>query len=373
MTAATYDGTGLRASATTASGTQSFVWEGPRLLMDSSNAYIYTGGTAPAEQVSLSGGTVSYLTADSLGSVRGIVSSSGPLTASTSYDAWGNPLTTGGLTSYTPFGYAGGYTDPTGLIYLINRYYDPGTGQFLSVDPAVSQTGQPYSYADGNPVNASDPNGLWRIGIPLGEPSFDQEWEFRNFYIGPLLGLGKTASREWKFEDGESDPGFRRVIDLYFSDNESFGWLNELKIGKQHATLQNESEILADRVMMTFPHDFCHPATNNWGRKPCTFQPINGDTWWFRYKEPDSCQISYGAMKANDWCPDSTLRGELLAKGARQINIVYVFYVAEDAAQDIIENIYAQKRTQIRTALERNSCPTRAIKATKLFPIVTYC
>ena len=49
----------------------------------------------------------------------------------------------GGLTASTPFGYAGGYTDPTGLIYLINRYYDPATGQFLSVDPEIDQTRSP--------------------------------------------------------------------------------------------------------------------------------------------------------------------------------------------------------------------------------------
>ncbi|HUC03961.1 MAG TPA: RHS repeat-associated core domain-containing protein [Acidimicrobiales bacterium] len=42
----------------------------------------------------------------------------------------------------------------------INRYYDPSTGQFLSVDPAVSITGQPYSYANDDPVNAIDPDGL---------------------------------------------------------------------------------------------------------------------------------------------------------------------------------------------------------------------
>ncbi len=93
--------------------------------------------------------------------MRGVVSSSGSLTASTSYDAWGNPETTGGLTSHTPFGFAGGYTDPTGLLYLIGRYYDPGTGQFLSVDPLVQETGQPYAYTGDDPVNAVDPLGLF--------------------------------------------------------------------------------------------------------------------------------------------------------------------------------------------------------------------
>ena len=111
--------------------------------------------------MNLSTGTITYLVSDALGSVRGVVSSAGSLTASTAYDAWGNPETTGGLTAETPFGFAGGYTDPTGLIYLIGRYYDPATGQFLSVDPMVQETGQPYAYTDDDPVNAVDPMGLF--------------------------------------------------------------------------------------------------------------------------------------------------------------------------------------------------------------------
>jgi len=43
---------------------------------------------------------------------------------------------------------------------LVGRYYDPATGQFLSVDPMVDETGQPYAYAGDDPVNASDPSGL---------------------------------------------------------------------------------------------------------------------------------------------------------------------------------------------------------------------
>lgn len=169
MTAATYDGNGVRASSTiTPSGksavTQGYVWDTtapiPQLIMDSVSAYIYADGNAPAEQVNLSTGATTYLVADALGSVRGTVNSTGVLTGTTSYDAWGNPETAAGLTATTPFGYAGGYTDPTGLLYLLNRYYNPGTGQFISVDPAITQTLQPYAYADGDPVSLTDPTGL---------------------------------------------------------------------------------------------------------------------------------------------------------------------------------------------------------------------
>jgi RHS repeat-associated protein len=128
--------------------------------MDSRSAYLYRDGVTPIEQVNLSTGGITYLVADSLGSVRSTVNSSGSLSGATSYDAWGKPQASGGLASATPFGFAGGYTDPTGLIYLVNRYYDPSTGQFLSVDPEVRTTLQPYAYTQGNPVSQTDPAGL---------------------------------------------------------------------------------------------------------------------------------------------------------------------------------------------------------------------
>jgi hypothetical protein len=42
----------------------------------------------------------------------------------------------------------------------VARYYDPATGQFLSVDPEVSETLTPFAYAGDDPVNANDPSGL---------------------------------------------------------------------------------------------------------------------------------------------------------------------------------------------------------------------
>ena len=160
--------------------TEQFTWNTlssvPQLLMDGSNAYIYGPqgtalGTAPVEQISLSApnsqSSVTYLVSDPEG-VRLTFNSSGTITAGATYSAYGQVIA-GGLSSITPFGYAGGYTDPTGLIYLINRYYDPSTGQFLSVDPLVGITDQPYQYAGGDPINGSDPLGLaWCSFSPVG-------------------------------------------------------------------------------------------------------------------------------------------------------------------------------------------------------------
>jgi len=42
----------------------------------------------------------------------------------------------------------------------VDRYYDPSTDQFLSVDPDLAETGQPYAFTGDDPLNATDPLGL---------------------------------------------------------------------------------------------------------------------------------------------------------------------------------------------------------------------
>ena len=47
------------------------------------------------------------------------------------------------------------------LAELVSAFWmDPATGQFLSVDPEVASTLQPYAYAAGNPVSETDPTGM---------------------------------------------------------------------------------------------------------------------------------------------------------------------------------------------------------------------
>jgi RHS repeat-associated protein len=186
----TYDSDGLRATATVGSGpTTNFTWDPttqiPRLLSDGTWDYLYLPGqNVPIEQISASGSspTADLLLADANSNVRGMVQlTSGThqdqLVDYTDYDAYGNPIgesggsaEIGGLTvaqtsinanyvGSTSFGFGGGYTDATGLIYLVNRYYDPITAQFMSIDPLYQQTQLAYEYAEDNPINEADPSG----------------------------------------------------------------------------------------------------------------------------------------------------------------------------------------------------------------------
>ena len=68
--------------------------------------------------------------------------SSANITTTQSYNPYGTlSFTTGSWT--TPFEFAGGYRDITELIFLIIRFYDPTTGQFMSADPMARVTGRP--------------------------------------------------------------------------------------------------------------------------------------------------------------------------------------------------------------------------------------
>jgi RHS repeat-associated protein len=163
-----YDGSGLRVSDS-ANGGQNFVYDTqtrsgqPLIMMDGTNAYIYGPasfgtGTGPVEQIPLLAPvTPAYLFSDPSG-VRSVLSVAGLISKNYSFNAYGT-RTSSGSGSTTSFGFQGGYTDPSGLVYFVDRYYDPTTDQFISVDPDVAESGQPYAFVGDDPVNETDPTG----------------------------------------------------------------------------------------------------------------------------------------------------------------------------------------------------------------------
>ena len=183
----TYDGAGLRATATNQGATNTFTWSAlsQQLLADSSHDYIYgIDQSTPMMQIETSGFIttpgVDLIVDDTNHNARGVIQLQGDSTSDndqlvnyTDYDAYGNPITESGGTSNPGgllvtsssseftcnFGFGSSYNDSSNLDYLTSRYYDPTTGQFLSLDPDVASTGSPYNYSGDDPVMMSDPSG----------------------------------------------------------------------------------------------------------------------------------------------------------------------------------------------------------------------
>jgi len=126
--------------------------------------YTYGLQRIDEEQVIDSSWTPSFYGYDGGGNVRQLTSSTGTVTDTYEYDAFGNALATSGSTPNN-YLYRGEQFDPDlGLYYLRARYYNPLTGRFMSRDPEdhpltdIKELHR-YLYAGGNPVNAVDPTG----------------------------------------------------------------------------------------------------------------------------------------------------------------------------------------------------------------------
>lgn len=165
-----YDGTGLRSTETRGASTYAMVWdttsELPLLLRKGQDYFLYGPEGLPFEQITV--GVATYLHHDQLGSIRVVTNSTGAVTGTYRYGPNGAVWKHTG-TGGSSMGFAGQLRMNTEnqLIYLRARTYDPVTAQFLTVDPAVGATGEPYSYAEDDPINKSDASGLTTTGLCL--------------------------------------------------------------------------------------------------------------------------------------------------------------------------------------------------------------
>jgi RHS repeat-associated protein len=125
---------------------------------------LYTYGMSLVSQRA-SNGTTHYYGYDGVGSIRFLTDTSANLSDTYVYDAYGVVITNTGTTTNF-YRYAGEQFDPDlGIYYLRSRYLNQTQGRFLTLDrlhglPITDPKLHPYLYADGDPVQNSDPTGL---------------------------------------------------------------------------------------------------------------------------------------------------------------------------------------------------------------------
>jgi RHS repeat-associated protein len=136
--------------------------------------------------------TTSFYGYDGHGSVRFLTNSTGAVTDTYDYDAFGNLIN---QTGSTPNNYlfAGEQYDPAlGLYYNRARYLNTNTGRFWSMDTFQGDPGSPdslhkYVYAASDPVDRIDPSGHEDIGEALAVAS-------DYAVLGAIAGLSASAA-----------------------------------------------------------------------------------------------------------------------------------------------------------------------------------
>ncbi len=154
------------------------------------------------------GGDTHFYHYDGLGSTRALSDQMAVVTDRYDYEAFGQLRQQSGETENN-YLYTGEQVDPnTGNYYLRARFYNPGSGRFLSMDRFDGINQEPvtlhkYLYGNADPVNMVDPTGLFSLGsismgtavrgILNGMAKFDKLMNFMDFVADPVGGMTDKA------------------------------------------------------------------------------------------------------------------------------------------------------------------------------------
>jgi RHS repeat-associated protein len=170
-----YDGDGNRISETVGGVTTNYLVDtqnptGYAQVVDELAAGVvtrtYSYGLERISETQSAG--TSFYGYDGHGSVRQLTNSSGTITDTYDYDAFGNLINSTGSTPNNYLFASEQFDSALGLYYNRARYLNTATGRFWSVDTAEGDDTEPpslhkYLYTSANPVNAVDPSGEFLV------------------------------------------------------------------------------------------------------------------------------------------------------------------------------------------------------------------
>jgi len=164
-------------------------------------SYVYAGMNRLAKIET--GGSIYYYHNDHLGTPLAMTDSTGAIVWKAAYDPFGKAEVDPSSTVTNNFRFPGQYYDSeSGLHYNWHRYYDPGTGRYMTADyfglyefiNTYDIYSNPYVYIENTPMNLIDPQGLYEIkpGVPDPSPLLDILLRCMESYLGYIYVTSTT-------------------------------------------------------------------------------------------------------------------------------------------------------------------------------------
>jgi RHS repeat-associated protein len=193
-------------------------------------------------------GTRHYYYTDPQGTVLAKTDAAGNIVETADYRSYGARVL--GTVTNGP-GYTGHVNDAdSGLVYMQARYYDPGTGGFLSTDPVASFAGERYVYAKNNPLRFIDPDG--RLAGIASDGRGDYYWDHFgrrvscNFCLEKSVGEKLKRNAKWFARSIKANVGVR----LGLNAKVKLGKLARMEIGTGYIGESGELNALMEYAQL---------------------------------------------------------------------------------------------------------------------------
>lgn len=149
--------------------------------------------------------------------------------------------------------------DETGFYFLGARYYEPGSGRFLSADPAGHGSSMSlYDYANGDPVNFCDPDG--RFGQDVWDHGAEDLTAFAEGVESAVVKTGESIGQTaWDIYDdplgyaGRTIEGAAESID-YAAEY----WAQNIVDGGE--TISRDAQYMSEEASRTADYYMQHPS-----------------------------------------------------------------------------------------------------------------